>query len=65
MRTLATLLIAALLIAVPSKGGGASREHQTKSYLGPSPPPVPRDLRNPNSQRFAGIHTITPRECAS
>ena len=53
MKTLVTLLIAALLIAVPSKGSGANPEHQTKSYFGPSSPHVPRDLSNPNPQRFA------------
>jgi hypothetical protein len=60
MRTLVTLLIAALLIAVPSKGSGANPERQTKSYLGPSSPHVPRDLRDPNLQRFAGMLTTTP-----
>jgi hypothetical protein len=60
MRTLVTLLIAALLIAVPSKGSGANPEHQTKSYLGPSAPHVPRDLRDPSVQRFAGMLTTTP-----
>ena len=53
MRALVTLLIAALLIAAPSKGSGANLEHQTKSYIGPSSPHVPRDLSNPNPQRFA------------
>ena len=57
MRTLVTLLIAALLIAIPAKGSGANPEHQTKSYLGPSSPHVPRDLRNPDPQRFAGMLT--------
>jgi len=57
MRTLVTLLIAALLIAVPSKGSGANPEHQTKSYIGPSSPHVPRDLSNPNPQRFARMLT--------
>ena len=59
MRTLVifTLLIATLLIAVPSKGSGANPEHQTKSYLGPSSPHVPRDLSNPKPQRFAGMLT--------
>jgi hypothetical protein len=54
MRTLVTLLIAALLIAIPSKGG-ANPEHQAKSYFGPSSPHAPRDLSNPNPQRFAGM----------
>jgi hypothetical protein len=48
MRTLVTLLIATLLIAVPSEGSSANPEHQTKSYLDPSSPDVPRDLRKPN-----------------
>jgi hypothetical protein len=55
MRTLVTLLIAALLIAYPSKGSGANPEHQTKSYLGPSSPHNPRDLRGPKLQRFAAV----------
>jgi len=55
MRTLVTLLIAALLIAIPSRGSGANPEHQTKSYLGPSSPHIPRDLRSPDPQRFAGM----------
>ena len=55
MRALVTLLIAALLIAIPSKGSGANPEHQAKSYFGPSSPHVPRDLSNPNPQRLAGM----------
>jgi hypothetical protein len=60
MRTLVTLLIAALLIAISPNGSGANPEHQTKSYLGPSSPHVPRDLRDPNFQRFAGMLTVRP-----
>jgi hypothetical protein len=60
MRTLVTLLIAVLLIAIPSRGSGANPEHVTKSYLGPSSPFVPRDLRIPNPQRIAGM--LTTRE---
>ena len=55
MRTLVTLLIAALLIAIPAKGSGANPEQQTKSYYGSSSPHVPRDLRNPDPQRYADI----------
>ena len=57
MRTLVTLLIAALLIAIPAKGSGANPEQQTKSYYGSSSPHVPRDLRNPVPQQFAGMLT--------
>ena len=60
MRTLVTLLITALLVAVPSKGSGAHPEHQTKSYLSPSSPHVPRDLRNPDPQRFAAYLRSEP-----